>query len=149
MLGNTYPTRVIDSHLEIEAMVSNKDIGFIQAGQEAAIKVDTFSFTTYGLLRGHVLSVSQDAIVRKASDEKSPDKQSTGEESDSSEPKGEDLVYAARIQLDVTQMQVDDRLVNLAPGMAVTAEIKTGSRHIISYLLSPIQKHMHQALRER
>ena len=53
-----------DSRLEIEAMVSNRDIGFVQSGQEAEIKVDTFNFTRYGLLHGEVLSVSQDAIVR-------------------------------------------------------------------------------------
>ena len=54
----------LDSHLEIEAMVSNRDIGFVHAGQDAEIKIDTFSFTRYGLLHGQVLSVSQDAIAR-------------------------------------------------------------------------------------
>src|SRR5262245_32216537 len=53
-----------DSRLEIEAMVSNRDIGFVQPGQEAEIKIDTFNFTRYGLLHGQVLSVSQDAIIR-------------------------------------------------------------------------------------
>ena len=51
-----------DSQLEIEAMVSNRDIGFVEPGQDAEIKVDTFNFTRYGLLHGKVLSVSQDAI---------------------------------------------------------------------------------------
>ena len=45
-------------------MVSNRDIGFVHAGQEAEIKIDTFNFTRYGLLHGKVLSVSQDAITR-------------------------------------------------------------------------------------
>ena len=53
-----------DSRLEIEAMVSNRDIGFVHPGQQAEIKVDTFNFTRYGLLHGEVLSVSQDAIIR-------------------------------------------------------------------------------------
>ena len=53
-----------DSHLEIEAMVPNRDIGFVHAGQDAEIKIDTFNFTRYGLLHGKVLSVSQDAITR-------------------------------------------------------------------------------------
>ena len=53
-----------DSRLEIEAMVSNRDIGFVHPGQEAEIKIDTFNFTRYGLLHGQVLSVSQDAIIR-------------------------------------------------------------------------------------
>ncbi len=57
-----------DAVLEVEAKVSNRDIGFIHAGQEAQIKVDTFNFTRYGLLHGKVLSVSRDAIVaRRAS----------------------------------------------------------------------------------
>lgn len=146
MLMSIVPT---DSHVEIEAMISNRDIGFVRVGQEAAIKVDTFNFTQYGLLQGHILTVSQDAIVRENPSDKSANKQQVGAESDTSEPKGQELVYATRITLDQTQMQVDDRMVNLTPGMAVTAEIKTGSRHIISYLLSPVKKHIHQALRER
>ncbi len=135
-----------DSHLEIEAMVSNKDIGFVHPGQEAQIKVDTFNFTKYGLIRGQVQNVSQDAILRGKQDQ-STTKQS--DESDSSEPKGQELVYAARVSPDETQMQIDDRLVSLIPGMAVTVEIKTGSRHVIDYLLSPVKKHAQQALRER
>ena len=53
-----------DSHLEIEAMISNRDIGFIHVDQPLEIKVDTFNFTRYGLLHGKVLSISQDAISR-------------------------------------------------------------------------------------
>jgi hemolysin D len=41
-----------DSHREIDAMVSNHDIGFVRPGQKAEIKVDTFAFTRYGLLHG-------------------------------------------------------------------------------------------------
>jgi hemolysin D len=137
-----------DSHLEIEAMVSNKDIGFVHAGEDAEIKIDTFNFTRYGLLHGKVQSVSQDAIVREKLQDKSADKQRAGDETDSSEPAGQELVYSARVSLDKAQMQIDDRLVNLGPGMAITVEIKTGSRHIIEYLLSPLMRHKQQALRE-
>jgi hemolysin D len=137
-----------DSQLEIEAMVSNRDIGFVQPGQEVAVKVDTFNFTKYGLLNGTVVSVAQDAITR-ANPADANDKKSAGANNDSSEPKGQELVYAARISLKQTQMQIDDRLVNLTPGMAVTAEIKTATRPIIDYLLSPLLRHKHQALRER
>jgi len=72
-----------------------------------------------------------------------------GTASATSEPKGQELSYAARISLDRTQMQVEDKLVNLSPGMAVTAEIKTGSRRIIGYLLSPLMKYKQESLRER
>ena len=126
-----------ESHLEIEAMVSNRDIGFVHPGQPAEVKVDTFNFTRYGLLHGTVLSVSQDAITRDRQLEAG--KAATSDEP-SSEPKGQELNYAARVSLDRTQMQVDDKLVNLSPGMAVTVEIKTGTRLIISYLVSPLLK---------
>jgi hemolysin D len=138
----------LDSHLEIEAMVSNRDIGFVHADQEAEIKIDTFSFTRYGLLHGRVLNVSQDAIARDKPQDKSNDK-APGSENSTSEPKGQELNYAARVSLDRTQMQVEDKLVNLSPGMAVTVEIKTGTRRIISYLLSPLLRYKQEVLRER
>ncbi len=138
----------IESRLEIEAMVSNRDIGFVHAGQEAEIKIDTFNFTRYGLLHGEVLNVSQDAITRDKPQDKSGDK-TPGAETTSSEPKGQEMNYAARVSLDRAQMQVEDKLVNLSPGMAVTVEIKTGSRRIISYLLSPVLKYKQETLRER
>jgi hemolysin D len=137
-----------DSHLEIEAMVSNRDIGFIHAGQDAEIKVDTFNFTQYGLIHGKVISVSQDAITHDKPQDKSNDN-ATGATTASSEPKGQELVYAARISLDQTQMQVEENLVNLSPGMAVTVEIKTGSRAVITYLLSPLLRYRQESLRER
>lgn len=138
-----------DSKLEIEAMVSNRDIGFVRAGQEAAIKVDTFNFTKYGLLHGQVLTVSQDAIARNKPADRFADERKRGAESESSEPSGQEYVYAARVGLDQTSMQIDDRLVTLSPGMAVTVEIKTGTRRVIEYLLSPLAKHHHEAMRER
>lgn len=138
-----------ESHLEIEAMVLNRDIGFVQAGQEAQIKVDTFNFSRYGLLQGKVLSVSSDAITRDKPKDKIGNDNGQGAENATSEPKGQELIYAARVSLDRTQMQVDDRLVSLSPGMAVTVEIKTGTRRIISYLLSPLMRYKQDSLRER
>ena len=137
-----------DSRLEIEAMVSNRDIGFVRPGQEAEIKIDTFNFTRYGLLHGQVLSVSQDAVIRDRKEDRSDDR-GLGTQNDTSEPKGQELNYSARISLDRTQMQIDDRTVNLSPGMAVTVEIKTGSRTMLSYLLSPLLRYRQEALRER
>jgi hemolysin D len=134
--------------LEIEAMVSNRDIGFIHSGQEAEIKIDTFNFTRYGLLRGEVLSVSQDAIIRDQPQDRSGDRK-LGSQNDSSEPKGQELNYSARISLDRTRMQIDERTVDLSPGMAVTVEIKTGSRTILSYLLSPLLRYQQEVLHER
>jgi hemolysin D len=138
-----------DSKMEIQAMVSNRDIGFVHEGQDVEVKVDTFNFTKYGLIHGKIVSVSQDAITQQKPPLSAEDQKKSGAENETSEPKGQELVYMARIALDKTQMQIDDRLVNLSPGMAVTVEIKTGTRRVIEYLLSPIFKHKEEALHER
>jgi hemolysin D len=141
-----------DSHLEIEAMVSNQDIGFVRPGQIADIKVDTFNFTRYGLLRGTVLSVSQDAVISDkgmsgAMDGIDPQKASASP--DTTDERKQGLVYQARVSVDNTRMQVEDKIVNLEPGMGVTVEIKTGSRRVIQYLISPLLRYRHESLTER
>jgi hemolysin D len=137
-----------DSALEVEAMISNRDIGFVHPGQEVQIKVDTFNFTRYGLLHGRVLSVSQDAIVRDVPPDRAQDAAGDAE-STSSEPVGQELRYAARISLDQTRIKLEDGFANLSPGMAVTVEIRTGSRAVITYLLSPLLRYTHDSMRER
>jgi hemolysin D len=137
-----------ESRLEIEATVSNHDIGFVEPGQDAAIKIDTFNFTRYGLLKGKVLSISQDAITRNKPQDRANDA-TAGAETTSSEPRGQELVYAARISIDRSQMDIENKRVNLSAGMAVTVEIKNGSRSIISYLLSPLLRYKQESLRER
>ncbi len=116
-----------DHPLEVEAFVENKDIGFVHVGQPAEVKVETFPFTRYGILRGKVMQVSSDALQ----DEK------------------RGLVYATRVRLEKTRLAVDGRSVNLAPGMAVTAEIKTGQRRVIEYFLSPLLQYADESFHER
>jgi hemolysin D len=137
-----------ENQLQIEAMVNNRDVGFVRAGQDAQIKVDAFNFNRYGLIGGKVVDISPDAITRDKPSNNGKG-QGADAENDSSEPSNQELVYAARVALDRTQMQVEDRTVDLEPGMAVTVEIKTGSRRIISYLLSPLMRFRQDALRER
>ena len=90
-----------DSELEIEAMISNRDIGFVREGQEAQIKVDTFPFTRYGLLSGRVLHVSGDAITP----DQQKDKGSRADSKDDAKP--QDLAFAARVSLGAKAMQID------------------------------------------
>jgi len=113
--------------LEVEAMILNGDIGFVHEGQEATIKVESFPYTRYGYLHGVVESVSHDAMQ----DEKLG------------------LVYQARVRLLKSTLMIDGVKVNLSPGMALSVEIKTGKRRVITYLLSPLQQHTEEALRER
>lgn len=140
-----------DSHLEIAAAVANRDIGFIHEGQAADIKVDTFSYTRYGLLHGVVESVSTDAISPDQPSGNPPANAggSTGTAANGNAGTSADPVYAARVSLDRSRMRIDDRMVNLTPGMAVTVEIKTGRRRVIDYLLSPLMRYGHDSLKER
>ena len=116
-----------DNPLEVEAILDNKDIGFVSAGQEAEIKVETFPFTKYGTIPGQVTQVSGDAVA--------------------DEQRG--LIFVARVSLEKTDLQVDQRRVPLQPGMAVTVEVKTGDRRVIEYFLSPLLRAGDESLRER
>lgn len=113
--------------VEVEAMLENKDVGFVHVGQPVTVKVETFTFTRYGTIDGEVLNVSEDAIE----DEK------------------RGLIYSSRIRLKSDQIQVNGRQVALSPGMSVTAEIKTDRRRVIDYVLSPLQQYKDESLRER
>lgn len=113
--------------LEVEAMLPNKDIGFVNAGQAAEVKVETFPFTKYGTLHGTITQVSPDAIQ----DEKLG------------------LIYATRVKLAKDTLQVENKIVRLTPGMAVTVEVKTGKRRVIEYFLSPLMQVSSESLRER
>jgi hemolysin D len=101
------------------------------------------------LLHGKVVDASHDAIVREKPQDKSNHSKSSAGLADSSEPQGREFIYAARVVLDKTQLEVEGKLVDLTPGMAVTVEIKTGSRRVIDYLLSPVLRYKQESLGER
>lgn len=113
--------------LEVEAMLPNKDIGFVNAGQDAEIKIETFPYTKYGTLHGTITQVSSDAIQ----DEK------------------RGLIYSTRVKLARDTLRVENKTVRLTPGMAVTVEIKTGTRRVIEYFLSPLMQATSESIRER
>lgn len=135
--------------IEVDAVVANQDIGFVDVGQQAEVKVDTFPFTLYGLIHGHVREIAHDAVEESTS----AGQGRQGSESVSDAPAGlqhsQQLVYTARIALDKTYLNIDGKPIELLPGMAVTVEIKTGKRRVLDYLLSPFHRYTHDALRER
>ena len=138
-----------DSALEIEAMLPNqrRRLRASGTGRRKSRSIRSTSPATASL-HGKVLSVSQDAVAQAAPQGKSGET-AEGAPTNASERKAQALEYVARVSLDKTQMDIDDEAVKLSPGMAVTVEIKTGSRRIISYLLSPLEKHHQESLRER
>lgn len=116
-----------EDQVEVEAFLQNKDIGFVQIGQVAAVKIDAFEYTKYGTVPGRVTAVSRDAIE----DEKLG------------------LIYAVRVTLERATMEVNGKTVQLSAGMSTNVEIKTGERRIIQYVLSPLMQHQREALSER
>ena len=133
-----------DQQLIVEAQLPNRDVGFVHVGQDVAVKVETFNFTRYGLIRGKVLALSRDAVAPsdRRTDEGAP-------EAAAASPSPSSPTYTARISLDRSSMTVDGVVRPLQPGMSVTAEVKTGRRTIIDYLLSPLARKTNEALHER
>jgi hemolysin D len=130
-----------DAKLQIEALVLNRDIGFVREGQEAEIKVETFPFTKYGLLRGQVLHLSRDALA--------PTPAANAADGQNRQRTPDGAVYTARVSMDRTFMAVDGQEIPLGPGMAVSVEIKTDQRRVIEYLLAPMLRYKQESLRER
>jgi hemolysin D len=135
--------------LVVEAAVQNRDVGFIRAGQTVRVKVEAFNFTLYGLIDGKVLDVTRDAVNHPANDKKG-NKDANQDDGDPVASDGNSgPVYLARIALSQDWMMTENGKVNLTPGMAVTAEIQTGERRLISYLLSPLVRHVSESMHER
>jgi hemolysin D len=115
------------AQVEVEASLENKDIGFVREGQEAQVKIDAFPYTKYGTIPAVVTHVSRDAIQ----DEK----------------KG--WLYSVMVTLSRSTMNVDGREVHISPGMTTSVEIKTGTRRVIEYVLSPLMELREESLHER
>lgn len=129
--------------LLVEARVQNRDIGFVHAGQSAEVKIETFNFTKYGLIEGTVASVSRDAVV-------TDDQGSAKKEPGATDAAGSlSPSYVAYIKLSKNWIDTETGRSIVSPGMAVTAEIATGRRRIIDYLLSPFQKRVSESVHER
>lgn len=141
-----------DGPIEIEAMIANQDIGFVEAGQEAAIKVEAFPFTRYGTIAGRIQKVSREAIDDREA-QGLADPQSAGRISGASQAgaqgKTQNLVFPAIIRLERSTIDIDGKQIQLAPGMAVTVEILTGQRRAIDYVLSPLREVASSTARER
>lgn len=136
--------------LEIEVYVENKDIGFVREGQAATVKIDAFPFTRHGVVEARVVRIARDAI---------PDPDARLSEGDPSRPvdartvgagqRVAGLVYPVILQATTSTLSIDKSVAALSPGMTLAAEIKTGQRRIIDYLLSPLTEITGAALRER
>lgn len=116
-----------EGDLIAEAVVLNKDVGSINVGDEVEVKLEAFPFTKYGVIRGQLENISLDAI----------------------QDENLGLVYAARIALSKDKILARGREVPLTSGMSLTAEIKTGQRRILEFVIEPLLRYRDEAMRER
>ena len=127
-IGKPLVTIVPDGEpLVVEALLLNRDAGFVRVGMDAVIKLEAYPFTRYGTLRAKVQRVSPDATV--------------------DQQRG--LVFPVRLSLAGSALTVEGRRAPISPGMSASAEIRTGSRRVIDYLWSPISRSVQEAARER
>jgi HlyD family secretion protein/hemolysin D len=137
-----------DSQIEIEAVLENRDVGFVDVGQPVELKIDAFPFTRYGLLRGKVISIDRDAEAAPVNQSNVAGAERQADEIDRVQA-SERLRYTVHIAIVSGDFNVDGRTAPLLPGMSAKAEILTGKRRIIDFLLAPLREHAHDALRER
>ncbi len=116
-----------EGELIVEASLLNKDIGFVKEGDEVEVKLEAFPFTKYGVIPGTLEAISTDAVQ--------------------DEQKG--LIYQARISMDARTIRVGANDVALVPGMVAMAEVKTGSRRLIEFIMSPLLRYRDESMRER
>ncbi len=116
-----------DAGVEIEARILSKDIGFVQEGQTVNVKVDAFPFTQYGTMTGVLSTLNSEAVRDDALG----------------------MIYKAKISLSQTDKDADGWSSRLSAGMTATAEIHTGHRSLMMYLLDPVLTRVDEAGRER
>ncbi len=140
----------LDAALEIECYLPNGDVGFVRKDQKAVVKVESFPFTDYGTIDAAVIRVAHDAIPQPDADQREQNPAAAAKDSMfGGAQRFQNLVFPVTLAMDRTTMPSEGTDVPLVPGMAVTVEIKTGTRRILSFLFSPILQVATTALRER
>lgn len=126
--------------LVAEVMVKNDDVGFVYLQQKVKLKLAAYPFEKYGMLDGEVTHIGPDANdAAMPGPGQSRDKAGAGQPS----------IYKAIVSLNSQVLEAQSEKLKLVPGMQVVAEINQGSRTVMEYLLSPVQRTLHDSGRER
>lgn len=117
--------------LIVEAKFHPRDLSFIQIGQKAAVKLDAYDYSIYGIFHGIVKYISPDALIEKTQ-------------------KGEEFYFRVQIELDTKELITKNgRKIEISPGMTANIDIVTGERTVFDYLAKPIVKTMSESFQER
>lgn len=113
--------------LLVEVKLKPSDIAFIYPGQRAVVKFSAYDFAIYGALEGKVVLISADATTNQK----------------------DETFYTVRIQTDKSYMEYKGKRLQIIPGMTVSADIVTGQKSVLDYILKPILKTKQHMLTER
>jgi hemolysin D len=136
-----------------DVAIKNEDIGFIQVGQTAQVKLAAYPFQKYGLLSGKVVHVSADATEvsgQGGGNGSGNGNAGSGSPSSAANPASQVATYKARIALSEQHLiSPTGQKLQAGAGMQVAAEIHQGKRTVLEYLLSPVAKAVQEAGREK
>lgn len=131
----------LDIPLEVEAFVLNKDIGFVREGQRVVVKIDAFPFVRYGSIEGQIRRISREAVEQADAQAQSDPKvvaEMRGPAAAAQTQRSRNFVYPTTISLFRQSLVVEGADIHLTPGMTVVAEIITGNRRVLDFLISPL-----------
>mgnify|MGYP001439698127 CR=1 FL=1 len=117
----------IDDTLLIEARVRPQDVAFIRPAQAASVKLTAYDYLVYGALAGRVERIGADTI---------------------SDQRGETF-YQVIVRTDRNWLGNSDNKLTVMPGMVASVDIESGRKTVLDYLLKPVLRVRHEALRER
>lgn len=126
--------------LVAEVMVRNEDVGFVFPQQAVKVKLVPYSFEKYGMIDGEIVHVDADA---------SNADQSRSKDAGAKDAPPPTMTYKVLVALKEQTLTAQGEKLKLAAGMQVVAEIHQGRRSVLEYLLSPVQKTVHDFGRER
>jgi HlyD family secretion protein len=127
--------------VKAEVWITNEDAGFVEPGQAVKVKLAAYPFTKYGMLKGRVDYVSPDAAELPDTRER--------DRKDGQEHVMPSSGFRAIVALEQNSLERDGKSFRLSPGMVVTAEVNLGTRSVLEYVVSPVQKTVFEAARER
>lgn len=124
--------------LEVQAIVMNKDIGYVKEGQNCVVKVDTYDFQKYGTIEGRVEIINPYSMEEK-------DKKENNQEA-----QNESGGYPVRVRMMAETLKTrNGDVYKVKPGMSVTAEVNVGKRRVIEFFLFPIIRYLDEGLKVR
>lgn len=117
----------LDDTLLVEARVQPAKVAFLRVGQKAIVKISAYDFAVYGGLQGTLEQISADTI----------------------EDKRGDFFYLVKIRTQKTVIEHQTQNLPILPGMLASADILTGKKTVLDYILKPILRAQSRALREK